>query len=260
MEQQGNLQQNDDDVLMETFFSRDNLELNLENWNSGTILFITGISGSGKTTTSNYYKETYKGNIEIFHMDVSLDLYKPKKEALESLSKRLSDDSRDSSKYIVGLFAEYAKTLPDDCFGLSESKDKSYESYMSFWVNVSKKMFEFTKMIEPKLKSDTRYIFEGTQIFKGFDPDFFETRPLIIVNTGRLKAAFHDIKRELGKHQPIKKKASLVANVFKFMRYQKALDYKKDDFQRTIVAGMKETSGETDKEGGKHEHNAWNPA
>lgn len=258
MEQADNLQQNDGDILLETLFSRDNLELNLENWNSGTILFITGISGSGKTTTSNYYKDTYKGNIEVFHMDVSLDLYKPKEEALNSLKKRLSDDSRDSSKYIVGLFADYAKTLPDDCFGLSESKDKSYDAYMSFWVNASKRLFEFTKQIEPKLKDDTRYIFEGTQIFKGFDPEFFETRPLIIVNTGRIKAAFHDIKREFGKSQPMKKKVTLIANVFKFMRYQKALDYKKDDFQRTLVAGIKEK--ETTEEGKKHEHNAWNPA
>jgi ABC-type oligopeptide transport system ATPase subunit len=255
--QQSSQLQNNDDILLETFFSRDNFELNLENWNSGTILFITGISGSGKTTTSNFYRDTYKGPIEIFHMDVSLDLYKPKTEAITSLEKRLSDDSRDSSKYIVELFAEFAKTLPDDCFGLSELKDKSYEAYMTFWVNVSKQLFEFTKQVEPKLKKDTRYIFEGTQIFKGFDPDFFETRPLIIVNTGRLKAAFHDIKRELSKPQPFGKKATLIANVFKFMKYQKALDYKKDDFQRTIKADLKAPDP---KEGKQHENNAWNPA
>lgn len=225
---------------METFFSRDNLELNLENWNSGTILFITGISGSGKTTTSNYYKENSKGKVEIFHMDVSLDLYKPKDEALNSLKKRLSDDAQESSKFIMGLFSDFAATLPDDCFGLSESEDKSYDSYMAFWVNVSKHMFEFTKSIEPKLKKDTRYIFEGTQIFKGFDPEFFETRPLIVVNTGRLKSAFHDIKREMLKPQPIKKKANLIANVFRLMKYQKALDYKKDDFQLTLLARKNE--------------------
>lgn len=218
--------------LEESLLTKEDQSFNIENWKKGTVLFITGISGSGKTTVSNKFKEECQGKVEVFHLDVALNLQYPKKEALQ----RIDDRPTDSSKYVTYLFKEFVKKLPNDCFDFIHQKNQKYLAYMTFWDNISRKIFEFTKEVETQLDPNIWYIFEGTQVFKGFDPEYFVDKPLLIVNTGRIKSGFRGFMRETNSSAPLKDKLQLLKHVFRLMKYQKQLDLRKDEFSQSVVS------------------------
>ncbi len=144
---------------------------NVEMFESGSsnVLFVTGVSGSGKSTMA---REIAKRTDSIF---VELDRF------------QFYGNSDKSS-----LLDKYYSLNP----GL-----KQYTKY--HWNNCSDEIFhsEFVKFFEwlmNQIKSDKKikYVVEGIQLYKHIESDVLKSYPIIIINKSLPRVYFQRIKRE----------------------------------------------------------------
>lgn len=149
-------------------FSKDCLELNLSNWAPGknNILYVTGLSGSGKTTYSEELEKAGEG--VIFELDGLFLCYDSSN---RGIIKRLERE--------------------DDDYKYHTPKSKVTRKQFKRWINsVIRYMHE-----DP----ETKYIVEGVQVYEYPGPlvDFAHD-PVVIIGTSVLKSIYRRIKRAEG--------------------------------------------------------------
>lgn len=172
------------------FKSTDNLEFNLDKWSrSGNhnILYITGISGSGKSTIAKKMCKEY--NAEYIELDkFTLGIVKGLDRWFENV---------DNGTYEVHpLLKEYFSQIDHLTTNGSWSKPDMGDEHTKF----------ITWFIERVKGNGTLYIVEGAQFFmklSNMDPGLIQGEPLIIVGTSALKSWIRRIKRDTADDETI---------------------------------------------------------
>lgn len=160
--------------LNENFvFSKNHTEYNLDKWESGksNILIITGLSGSGKTTTAytlaEYYKNEFKEDIKIIQLD-----------HIQNYNRFINANHDTETTKIIKKFLNKNKELKDVDFS-----DIRLESFKP----VFNKFFPWLlKELEKDKK--TKYIVEGIHILLFTKYSDIKKYPLICINTSMTKS------------------------------------------------------------------------
>ena len=162
-------------------FSKKDYTFNLNKWkpNDHNILYITGLSGGGKSTTAKELCEKYNAH------HIELDTFE---NAYQFINHPNSFYEYQNEKDILMIIEYYRqKPFKDPC----EMNDEEYKRY---FMNL------FTFMLK-KMKDDKShlYVVEGIQVIRlarnGYDEEIFSS-PLIIKNTSMLEAIIRRWKRD----------------------------------------------------------------
>lgn len=160
-------------------FSKKSLEYNVDKYNlNNNILYVTGLSGSGKTFLSKELSRKYNAILmELDNLGGFYGEYKFSDSIIHQLTKQFLDENSKLDSII-----KKSKFI--------ELKIKNFQEY-SKWIN------KYTTFLENYAHSKEQYfIFEGTQIFKCLKPKYFSNKPLIIVRTSALISLIRRIKRQ----------------------------------------------------------------
>lgn len=169
----------EDSIAEEGFLrSKDDFKANLELWGTPghNVLFITGFSGSGKSTTARDIE--YKENVYYVELDGVENCCD------HSASKALT---RAMNKY-----PEY-KTIYDEV----QRTKVPHE-----WTDADEDIiYEMCRKLVNFCKSDQshRYVIEGLQLYKIYPENFFDHEPIIIKGTSALTSAFRSHKRDMNR-------------------------------------------------------------
>lgn len=160
-------------------FNKKNLEYNLDKYNNNNnILYITGLSGSGKTTIAKDLAIKYNAVLfELDNLGGYFGEYKEDPSEIHILTKEFLDKNIELKEIIKKN--KYV-----------DLKIRHFEQY-AMWTN---KYINFLE--EEAHKSKKLYIFEGTQIFKCIDSNHYLNKPLIIVRTSSIVSLIRRIKRQ----------------------------------------------------------------
>lgn len=160
-------------------FSKDNLEFNIKKFGKeNNILFITGLSGSGKSTIIKKYAEKY--NAENLEFDAITSTLKAK------YHNRLDKINRSKINPII---LEYLDN--EDPEGFPNFEDPRFNT----------ECVKFLDWLENRVAGDGKlYILEGMQIFLCFNPERFIGKPMIIMGTSMVKSMYRSTKRYYNKH------------------------------------------------------------
>ena len=176
------------DILLESYFSKDDIELNIDKFPSETnIMYVTGLSGSGKTTRSDEIAEKYKA--VNFPLDIFFYVSKHTREfILDDLKKDPLTGNAELDTYLI----TYIKKMPERDFNFARAGEYDKEKTM----HVANMAFDFIKAIEKDKKNiHSKVILEGVQIFLS-DATYFKDKPIVIEGTGLIKSNYRAIKRE----------------------------------------------------------------
>lgn len=159
-------------ILKESIlFSSKNIEYNLDKWKIGSdnILFITGLSGSGKSTIAEKYEKEIE-NCTMFELD-----------GLE-----FNYDSSDCN-----ILEKVKKSLPEYNKNINNKfKNITNEGKAKLLLKAGKKAINIMHSISNKL-----FIVEGLQIYDLFNPSYIANRPLIILGTSATESMIRRLKR-----------------------------------------------------------------
>lgn len=158
-----------------TIFTRDDVRHNVDTWKPGVdtnVLLITGLSGSGKTTTG--YEMAYDYKAELFQLDW-ID------------HPEYMQDSPETPNY--GLW-QYIKKIHGRKLG--NANQKTGEQWHSLVIDVFDSICRFAKMHPDKL-----FIIEGVQIPGHLhDVHGIERYPIIIKGTSAVSSIIRRFKRD----------------------------------------------------------------
>ena len=163
------------DMAMEGFFlSTDHEVINFDKWGKGphNILFLTGMSGGGKTTITEKLAEEYK--VEMFEID-GIDYHYDASE-----SKIIDQIEKEMPEY-----AEIVRTQRID-------SGHAYHIDNDLYVRIFNKAIEIMHRNYNKL-----YIVEGIQIYALASEGLLE-EPLIIMGTSTVTSFLRRLKRDGG--------------------------------------------------------------
>lgn len=170
------------------FKNGDNILLNFEKWQkkkSSNILFVIGLSGSGKTTAATKIAKEHGAIL------VSLDDLGTEKGRRIKIVKQCQDNiSKDFIK-------EY------------KNKDKQNKLYKQILGDVLDAAFA---------DGDNLYVFEGIQIYTSSDGEPFKNDPIMIINTSMVNSILRRFKRE-SKSGKIEWSKELQNEFFKLIRW-----------------------------------------
>lgn len=141
------------------------------------ILFVTGLSGSGKSTTGQSIASKY--NAEY----VELDLLDP----LSGFCKTALEDMKDKDLHLI---KEYLSKHRDTYEKIRDSKLTDSESIMNIW-----KFVGFVKSYANQHK-ESKFVVEGIQLYEYCAERNCILRPMIIKGTSVLTSFFRKVKRE----------------------------------------------------------------
>lgn len=165
---------------------RKNLEINLDKWEVGTPLWITGTSGDGKSTLA--MKMEKENNAILIHTDLLLLRVVKSKEKFEQRFA-LAGQSKDHPLNHYGI--EYINEHPELPYDLGLTKSGNSETYM---LDFLKWIITACKTIAPY--NERLVIVEGCDICL-LGADFLSKQPLIILGCSRVQAGWRRIKREV---------------------------------------------------------------
>lgn len=223
------------------FISKDNLELNLDKWMPGRILWITGSSGDGKSTLAN--KMVSEKNGILISTDVLL-LRMAKSE--EKFSKIVNAYTNSGERSIGDeLSFEFIDAHPELPFGIGYGPSTD--------VYVEKPFQEFFAFLMEKAATDprvkTKYVVVEGCAISFMDTHILVNEPLIIMGCSRLRGFIQRYKRERsGIDNGIHKgeDGSRLKTIFKLIRkyseYGKDLDDKKWRLWNDIMSITNESS------------------
>jgi hypothetical protein len=160
-------------------FSKDNLEFNIQKFGKeNNILFITGLSGAGKSTIIKKYAEKY--NAENLEFDAITSTLKAKyRNKLDKINRTK----------INPIILEYLDN--EDPEGFPNFEDPRFNT----------ECVKFLDWLENRVAGDGNlYILEGMQIFLCFNPERFIGKPMIIMGTSMVKSMYRSTKRYYNKH------------------------------------------------------------
>lgn len=154
------------------FFNKDDVVKNLDKWGKGknNILYITGLSGSGKSTIAKKYAK--KNNAKLFGLD---DL---------ELMYDIDAHNNPYNKINVMFYDKIIKRYPIAEMPLDDR----------FW----EKLLQMVSYIEELMHqdSDTLYVMEGIQIYEIYESGYFLDKPIIIKGTSMIKSLYRRYKRD----------------------------------------------------------------
>lgn len=153
-------------------------------------MFITGLSGSGKTTEANTIKSTDPQSIEVFSIDTIYSFAgKYKHEIIEQYKNTFEP-------CLQNLLDEFISLTPEDFFG--------YRTYTNDKLTAANGILlycKFLKFIDGKLNPTIKYIFEGFPIYMGSSQEYKQL-PIIVKRTAYPKCAIRVFKRYYKQHSP----------------------------------------------------------
>ncbi|MCM1531946.1 MAG: GNAT family N-acetyltransferase [Ruminococcus flavefaciens] len=167
----------DDSVINEsTLISEKDVVLNLESWEKNSdhnVLYITGMSGSGKSTLAMAMEREYNAYlIELDGVEFCFD---------SSAAQLISKVAKTYPKY-KKIFDEVQKT-------------QVHHNWTNDEIPI---IYEMCRKVVAAAEADRKnlYIIEGLQLYEGWDPEFFATRPIIIKGTSLIQSRFRALKRD----------------------------------------------------------------
>lgn len=162
---------------------KSDIVLNFDKWSKSgdNILYITGLSGGGKSTISKELVKLYKA--QIIQLDyvtlISMEQYTQEKR--ERIYNKLKEDCPNAAKYFNGDY------------------NKIYGNWQSHEVLTNAK--DFINWFDDNFHDDGNlYIIEGSHLFRIFSAEWFTTVPCIIKGTTITKSLWRRSYRELEKH------------------------------------------------------------
>lgn len=190
-------------------FNKKNLKYNIEKFGTNNnILYITGLSGSGKTTIAKKLVQEYKA--ELFELD-NLGGHFGEYKNEQTLIYLLTED-------FLNKNLELRKIIKSDNY--VTLKINNFDEYVK-WTN---KYVEFLEKYA--YFNEGLYIFEGTQLFKCINPKHYINKPLIIVGTSSISSLYRRLKRHY-KIDKIKNKPNFFKkHIWKLLNDSKRLHFK----------------------------------
>lgn len=155
---------------------------NLDKWGKDpqhNILYVTGYSGSGKSTTA---RQLADGKTNVIHLD-------PYFEKMDK-NVALSIQDKDFNKYLEKNFPEY-KTIANPAKGEKLSK--------TWFAKVDTLMQHTEKFAAKQFHKNQKVIVEGVQLNDDTtysDKKFFKDKPLVITGTNPATSFFRASKRD----------------------------------------------------------------
>lgn len=161
-----------------TLLNSDDIYYNKEKFDNNeiNICFITGHSGSGKTTmASNMTKN--KNNIEHYQIDDVLSNWNFSDENLKEYGDLIYSFFKKSGKKIRCKSVDEAMKIPD-------YDKEAVTNFVKYSISYAKS------------HKNTSFIIEGVQIFQWFSPSTFKDYAVCIKGTSRLVSAYRAAKRD----------------------------------------------------------------
>ena len=160
-------------------FSTEDYEQNLDKWKPGgsNILFITGLSGSGKSSSAD--KLAKENNALKFEFDI----FENRNGSFDRSTKRIYEQ-------LLNRNPKYKKILESDI----ARKDNEIVYNNDYLQQKNAAIKDLVKMCNADKAH--LYIIEGIQIYEYLNPEFFKDKPLIIKGTSATKSFMRALKRE----------------------------------------------------------------
>lgn len=205
--------------------SKKNYEKNIDKFpKENNVLFITGLSGSGKTTMSN--KISKKNDAIVLNLDCLSSYYSSKFE--NTLIKDITSD-------FFKLNVEVHDIIKNGNY--MDLKLNHFDDYIKY----NNKYFNYVYGYCLN-NHDSYFIIEGTQLFMTINPTFFYDKSIIIIRRSALKSLLGRFGRQLTvkeKKHPItvgKKHIKKLLNDSKRLHYKdlKKLNYFISVIQKNI--------------------------
>jgi uridine kinase len=182
------------DAIQESVvFSKPDYLRNMGKWEENSkenLLFITGLSGSGKSTIAKQYAKEH--NAWIINMDAwDCNYIFFEDDSVEwTDGKKVSDKKSDLGDQLI---IEYFNDHPDiKGHYLMTIIDKDYNAY-------KKEIFPFIRWLKETCVTrypDQLFIVEGLQLFEGVTPEYLLDRPVIIMGTSVIQSLCREMKRD----------------------------------------------------------------
>lgn len=158
--------EDDIDQYSEALMDSKMVEFNTNTWqqNSNNILYITGVSASGKSTLGR--KLASERNAQY----ISLDHYT----SLASKGPaRLKDAMHDGTMEDIGILSKFFTKYPKEFIGKDVSEKEKKDHFLFFF-----------NWLDSTLSGDGHlYIVEGIHLFMYTDPSFYKNKPIICMTT-----------------------------------------------------------------------------
>ncbi|MCM1230127.1 MAG: GNAT family N-acetyltransferase [Ruminococcus flavefaciens] len=167
---------NADTIDESALISEKDLVLNLELWKKNSdhnVLYITGMSGSGKSTLAMAMEREYNAYlVELDGVEFCFD---------SSAAKLISK--------VANTYPPYKKIFDE------VQKTQVHHSWTNDEIPI---IYEMCRRVVDAAEADRKnlYIIEGLQLYEGWDPDFFATRPIIIKGTSLIQSRLRALKRD----------------------------------------------------------------
>jgi len=209
------------DIIHETFMDEyrnpmkaKNLEYNVEKFpKQSNILFITGLSGSGKSSMAAKLAKKYDAvNIEIDlleHNDIIFD----------------KNTTNDEGNLIIKDYMEKYHHGAHK-FKISNNEKawaKEVERFLKYCIDIAKK------------NKDKIYILEGIQLMDIPDSiDIIKPYPIIVVNTSMIKSMWRAYKREECGFLEYMKSFKSIAGLKEYIDWYLSMEKQKNDFKKKL--------------------------
>ena len=197
-------------------FSKDDIYINYQSWGKSpetNLLFVTGLSGSGKTTIS---KEIAKSHNKIIVWKID-DIY-------DGNFKKYFDKVpgyKELYKKVQGI--DYLNNWIDNVYGVSQKTLEMLE-------NITNEVIKFLTIYASKNFKKYKFIVEGIQIFEDCDFDLVYGKPIIIKGTSALASY---IRRKL-RNRKNDSFVSINDEIYFFIDYYINADKKLSDFTKDM--------------------------
>ncbi len=167
------------------FFSKKDLIFDFEKFskNKQNLLIITGMVGSGKSSTAHVLSNKYNATVIIQDWLAWSDYY-----------------NSEESKLFLNLFIKkYPETENYFKTNTWRKKDEISSDKKQFYKN------KFNKLVFSYAKNNPNelFIFEGSNIFKDINPKILKNYPIIIKRTSSLKSLIRRYKRDFTEEHKI---------------------------------------------------------
>ena len=179
--------------LLESFLSQKDIKINIDRFpRKNKVLYITGLSGSGKTTTMVELADRY--DLPGIELDIFFSAAKREKEAfVKRLERYLS-----TAEPAEAATLKYMRELPDSEYGYIDKGQSSKEQISQYIQRITARAKDYCEYMEGK---NLPCIIEGSWLV-GFGADFFRDRSLLVKGTGLFTSNIRAAKRYAEKDHP----------------------------------------------------------
>ena len=156
--------------------------LDLWNKENNNILFITGMSGSGKSALAkDLAKEFNCSRVELDDIESYFMTLNKEKHIQEKIYKEIESECSEVVEFLSDI-------------------DRNKRYVFNTWYDGVYVISEFIDWFSEKVKNDNKlYIINGAQIFTILSPEYFKDKPLIVKEINILKSLTRRTMRALKK-------------------------------------------------------------